>query len=120
MPRASPPTTRCYTDAGRHMLVTAAQHVETGALCAFNELVIGKDRTAASHQEDTLVLKEHRGHRLGMLVKCAGLLAWRDVAPESPAHHHLQRRGEPSHAGHQRGDRLRADRLRRGLEEGAR
>jgi len=73
-----------YTDAGRHMLVTAAQHVETGALCAFNELVIGTDRTAASHQEDTLVLKEHRGHRLGMLVKCAGLLAWRDFAPESP------------------------------------
>lgn len=72
-----------YTSAGRTLLVTAAQHVETGALCAFNELVIGKDRTEATHQEDTLVLKEHRGHRLGTLVKCAGLLAWRDVAPYS-------------------------------------
>jgi GNAT superfamily N-acetyltransferase len=73
-----------YTDTGRTLQVTAAQHIETGALCAFNELVIGKDRTEATHQEDTLVLKEHRGHRLGTLVKCAGLLSWRDVAPRSP------------------------------------
>lgn len=73
-----------YLDAGRHMLVTAAQHVDTGELAAFNELVIGKDRTAATGQEDTLVVAAHRGHRLGMLVKCAGLLAWRDVAPDSP------------------------------------
>ncbi|WP_243075054.1 GNAT family N-acetyltransferase [Microbacterium sp. SS28] len=73
-----------YTDAGRHLLVTAAQHIESGVLCAFNELVIGEDRTAASHQEDTLVLKEHRGHKLGTLVKCEGLLSWRGIAPDSP------------------------------------
>ena len=73
-----------YLTSGRTIQVTAAQHIETGELCAFNELVIGKDRTAASHQEDTLVLKEHRGHKLGTLVKCAGLLSWRDVAPASP------------------------------------
>ncbi len=73
-----------YLDAGRPMLVTAAQHVDSGELAAFNELVIGRDRTEATHQEDTLVLAEHRGHRLGMLVKCAGLVAWRDIAPASP------------------------------------
>ncbi len=73
-----------YTDSGRPMQVTAAQHIATGELCAFNELVIGKDRTEASHQEDTLVLKHHRGHKLGTLVKCAGLLSWRDFAPDSP------------------------------------
>lgn len=73
-----------YTDVGRLLQVTAAQHIETGELCAFNELVIGKDRTEASHQEDTLVLKEHRGHKLGTLVKCAGLLSWRELAPLSP------------------------------------
>ncbi len=73
-----------YVDSGRFRLVTAAQHIETGELCAFNELAIGKDRTEASHQEDTLVLKQHRGHKLGTLVKCAGLLSWRAVAPESP------------------------------------
>jgi GNAT superfamily N-acetyltransferase len=73
-----------YLQAGQLVQVTAAQHIGTGELCAFNELVIGVDRTLASHQEDTLVLRGHRGHRLGMLVKCAGLLSWRQVAPESP------------------------------------
>lgn len=73
-----------YLDAGRHMLVTAAQHIDSGEVAAFNELVIGKDRSAVTSQEDTLVVAAHRGHRLGMLVKCAGLLAWHDVAPLSP------------------------------------
>ncbi|MCR2826167.1 GNAT family N-acetyltransferase [Microbacterium sp. zg.Y909] len=75
---------RRYLEGGRTLQVTAAQHIATGELCAFNELVLGQDGTAASHQEDTLVLKEHRGHRLGMLVKCAGLLSWPRLAPESP------------------------------------
>lgn len=72
-----------YLAAGRTLHVTAAQHVATGELVAFNELVIGNDRSEATHQEDTLVLAEHRGHRLGMLVKCAGLHDWRDFAPDS-------------------------------------
>ncbi len=72
------------TDVGRLMLVTAAQHIESGELCAFNELSLAKDRTEATQQEDTLVLKEHRGHKLGTLVKCAALLRWRELAPDSP------------------------------------
>ncbi len=73
-----------YVDAGQTLLVTAAQHIETGELAAFNELMIGADRTLATHQHDTLVAAAHRGHRLGMLVKCAALTAWREIAPESP------------------------------------
>lgn len=75
---------RRFIDGGRTLQVTAAEHIATGQLCAFNELVIGADRSAVTQQEDTLVLKEHRGHRLGMLVKCAALLSWRDIAPQSP------------------------------------
>ncbi|WP_029144345.1 GNAT family N-acetyltransferase [Microbacterium luticocti] len=75
---------KSYLEAGRTLHVTAAQHVATGELAAFNELVIGADRTEATHQEDTLVLAEHRGHRLGMLVKCAALRDWRAFAPHSP------------------------------------
>lgn len=76
---------RRVLDGGRTMLVTAAQHAETGELVAFNELVIGADPAGPSQQQDTLVLREHRGHRLGMLVKCAGLTTWRaEIAPHSP------------------------------------
>jgi len=75
---------RPYLEAGRTLHVTAAQHVATGELSAFNELVIGADRAQATHQEDTLVLAAHRGHRLGMLVKCAALREWRTIAPDSP------------------------------------
>ncbi|WP_415078449.1 hypothetical protein [Microbacterium sp.] len=74
-----------YLDGGQTVLITAAQHIDSGTLVAFNELVVGEDRTRPTHQEDTLVLKEHRGHRLGMLVKCAGLKVWHEqIAPESP------------------------------------
>jgi len=73
-----------WIDAGMTVLVTAAQHIASGELVAFNELTIGADGARPTNQEDTLVLKEHRGHRLGQLVKCAALTTWRGIAPDSP------------------------------------
>lgn len=73
-----------FIDGGHTVLVTVAIDEGSGAVVAFNELSIGADQTAASHQQDTLVLKEHRGHRLGQLVKCAGLRRWRELMPDSP------------------------------------
>ncbi|MCM3779028.1 GNAT family N-acetyltransferase [Microbacterium hydrocarbonoxydans] len=67
----------------QRMLVTVAQHVDSGELAAFTEIGIGPDMTATTHQHDTLVLREHRGHRLGQLVKCAALATWREIAPQS-------------------------------------
>lgn len=74
-----------YRQRGTTVLVTAAEHVATGELCAYNELAIDIDEPASTtHQEDTLVLASHRGHRLGLLVKAAGLLSWREMHPDSP------------------------------------
>ena len=65
--------------------VTAAKHIATGTLCAFNELAMrASDPSDITHQYDTLVLEGHRGHRLGALVKTAGLLGWRERFPRSP------------------------------------
>lgn len=75
---------RRLTSAGQALSVAAVQHVPTGDLVAYNELLIPADRSAVTHQLGTLVSGLHRGHRLGMLVKCANLLQWRELMPLSP------------------------------------
>lgn len=65
-------------------LLGAIEHIDTGELVAYNELVHIGAPDANTTQMDTLVLKEHRGHRLGMLVKCENLLRWREFMPQSP------------------------------------
>jgi GNAT superfamily N-acetyltransferase len=53
--------------------VAVAQHRASGRLVAFSELALPEDHPAEAWQYSTLVLREHRGHRLGLAVKLANV-----------------------------------------------
>ena len=69
---------------GQTGLTVAIEYLPTGQLVGFSDLVIPADRTRPAQQQDTLVLAEHRGHRLGMLLKLANLRALNAVEPLPP------------------------------------
>jgi GNAT superfamily N-acetyltransferase len=69
----------------RILLTSAIEHVPTGRLVAFNELSVPPDRTRPVAQRDTLVLSEHRGNRLGMLIKIDNIQALTELHPGHPA-----------------------------------
>jgi GNAT superfamily N-acetyltransferase len=58
---------------GDRYVVTAAEHVATGELAAMTMLLWNDEKPDHTDQESTVVLKAHRGHRLGMLVKAVNL-----------------------------------------------
>lgn len=66
---------------GRIRLTSVAIEESSGDVVAFTELGLAPDITRA-HQWGTLVLAEHRGHRLGLAVKVAGLGALQTDHPD--------------------------------------
>lgn len=56
---------------GRDLLVAAARHRATGELVGYSELTVSRDQPQTAYQWDTLVVRRHRGHRLGGLLKIA-------------------------------------------------
>ena len=69
--------------SGRTLFTSAAEHIPSGTLVAYTELgrLEGRDKPAI--QEDTLVLTEHRGKRLGMLLKAANAQFVAEHAPDT-------------------------------------
>jgi GNAT superfamily N-acetyltransferase len=56
---------------GRDLLVAAARHRATGELVGYSELTVSREQPQTAYQWDTLVMRAHRGHRLGGLLKIA-------------------------------------------------
>jgi GNAT superfamily N-acetyltransferase len=81
-----PERIRSYEEAtmarGRRLYRLIARHRETGDLAGHTVVAVEEDRPAYGHQHDTSVVRAHRGHRLGLLLK-AGMLRWlADVEPQ--------------------------------------
>jgi RimJ/RimL family protein N-acetyltransferase len=55
--------------------------VRDGPLVAFTDLQVPLAQPQRAHQGGTLVLREHRGHRLGALVKAAVLRELGETLP---------------------------------------
>jgi GNAT superfamily N-acetyltransferase len=59
-----------------------ARHRETGQLAGHTVVVVDGERPHLAEQHDTSVVRAHRGHRLGLLLK-ADLLLWlRETQPQ--------------------------------------
>ena len=61
------------TADGAELLTAAVEHRAHGRLVGFTQLGLPADRIRPVDQFDTLVLREHRGHGLGMLLKLENL-----------------------------------------------
>ncbi|MDQ4501809.1 GNAT family N-acetyltransferase [Sinomonas sp. ASV322] len=70
-------------DAGTLPLYAVARHRASGRLVAYTALWIRAAKAEIADQDDTLVVAEHRGHSLGMLIKLANLRAYRERFPEA-------------------------------------
>jgi GNAT superfamily N-acetyltransferase len=70
---------------GRRYLTTAVRHIASDSLVGFTELNVPVEAHRPVFNHNTLVVAEHRGHRLGMLVKLANLRFLQETAPGHPA-----------------------------------
>lgn len=66
---------------GRGRVSSFARHLASGRLVGFTEVQIPQQEPELAYQGDTLVLREHRGHRLGLALKAANLAKVRDAYP---------------------------------------
>lgn len=60
---------------GHRMYRLVAQHRESGVLAGHTIVAVEQERPQIGHQHDTSVIRDHRGHRLGLLLK-AGMVRW--------------------------------------------
>jgi GNAT superfamily N-acetyltransferase len=69
----------------RRALTAAVEHLPSGRVVGFTRLSVPPEPDRSVAQEDTLVLREHRGHKLGMLLKLANIAHLEELAPGHPS-----------------------------------
>jgi GNAT superfamily N-acetyltransferase len=67
---------------GRQVLVAAVRHDASGALVGYTNVGVSSGGGSVGYQWDTIVRSDHRGHRLGLLVKLANIEQLRRELPE--------------------------------------
>jgi GNAT superfamily N-acetyltransferase len=76
---------RIARDQPRRRFTAVAEHVPTGRVVAFSDISVPAQTHRAAMQYATLVRRDYRGHRLGMLVKIANLVHLERVEPGHPS-----------------------------------
>jgi GNAT superfamily N-acetyltransferase len=67
---------------GRRYYRVAARHIESGELAGHTMVGVEADQPGHAFQYDTSVLRAHRGHRLGLLLKLEMMRWLTDVEPQ--------------------------------------
>ena len=67
---------------GRYRLEAVARHVASGRLVGYTQVALSPDTTWLAYQNDTLVIREHRGHGLGARMKAVTAAVLRAEQPE--------------------------------------
>lgn len=76
---------RAHESSPRTTLYAVVEHEATGRLVGYTELSVPAETHRPVDQGDTIVLREHRGHRLGMLLKLANIEFLETTFPGHPA-----------------------------------
>lgn len=66
----------------RRIVESVARHLPTDRLVGYTEVHVPSGNPSLAYQQDTLVLREHRGHGLGARLKAATALRLMDELPE--------------------------------------
>ncbi|SDT48859.1 Predicted N-acetyltransferase YhbS [Pseudarthrobacter equi] len=68
---------------GRRTVVTAVEHLASGTLVGLTTITVLAHRADVVFQDDTLVLQEHRGNKLGLLIKVSNMERLTEQFPDA-------------------------------------
>ncbi|MFE4227448.1 GNAT family N-acetyltransferase [Arthrobacter sp. NPDC056886] len=68
---------------GRRTVVTAVEHIASGTLVGLTTISVLALRPDVVFQDDTVVLQEHRGNKLGLLIKVANMERLSEQFPDA-------------------------------------